>query len=433
MEEIIVQGGNRLKGTVKIEGAKNAVLPILAASLLAEEGITTLENVPILSDVFTMEQVIRHLNTQVEFDENNNRMTIDATQSLNVEAPYEYVSKMRASIVVMGPLLARNGHAKVAMPGGCAIGKRPIDLHLKGFHALGAKIIQRDGYIEAIADKLHGSSIYLDFPSVGATQNIMMAAVKAEGITTIDNVAREPEIVDLANILNKMGAKVYGAGTETMRIEGVSHLHAVRHSIVQDRIEAGTFMVASAMTQGNVLIQDAIYEHNRPLISKLIEMGAKITEEDEGIRVIGPTIIKATDIKTMPYPGFPTDMQAQMTAMQAVSDGTSVVTETVFENRFQHLEEMQRMNAKVKIDGNIAIIEGNTDIQGALVYATDLRAAAALVLFGLRAKGITRVRNLKYLDRGYYKFHEKLTALGATVERVSFEDEKNEKALVSQL
>lgn len=432
MEEIIVQGGNKLKGTVKIEGAKNAVLPILAASLLAEEGVTTLYNVPILSDVFMMKQVIKHLNTEVTFDQEKNKMTINASSPLKVEAPYEYVSQMRASIVVMGPLLARNGHAKVAMPGGCAIGKRPIDLHLKGFQALGAKIIQKDGYIEAIADKLHGNSIYLDFPSVGATQNIMMAAVKAEGITTIDNVAREPEIVDLANVLNKMGAKIHGAGTETMRIEGVSHLYAVNHSIVQDRIEAGTFMVAAAMTQGNVLIQDAISEHNRPLISKLIEMGAKITEEDQGIRVIGPEAIKATDIKTMPHPGFPTDMQAQMTAIQAIADGTSIITETVFENRFQHLEEMQRMNAKIKIDGNVAIIEGNKDIQGALVYATDLRAAAALVLFGLRAKGITRVRNLKYLDRGYYKFHEKLSSLGAKVERVSSDDEKSEKTLVSQ-
>ncbi|HAX1065737.1 TPA: UDP-N-acetylglucosamine 1-carboxyvinyltransferase, partial [Enterococcus faecium] len=316
MEEIIVRGGNQLNGTVRIEGAKNAVLPILAASLLAEEGITTLDNVPILSDVFTMNQVIRHLNVDVDFDEQKNQVTIDASRQLEIEAPYEYVSQMRASIVVMGPLLARNGHAKVAMPGGCAIGKRPIDLHLKGFQALGAKIIQKNGYIEAIADELIGNTIYLDFPSVGATQNIMMAAVKAKGTTIIENVAREPEIVDLANILNKMGAQVYGAGTETMRIEGVDHLHAVNHSIVQDRIEAGTFMVAAAMTQGNVLIADAISEHNRPLISKLIEMGAEIIEEEGGVRVIGPKHILPTDVKTMPHPGFPTDMQAQMTAIQ---------------------------------------------------------------------------------------------------------------------
>ncbi|MGX7205603.1 UDP-N-acetylglucosamine 1-carboxyvinyltransferase [Enterococcus pingfangensis] len=424
MEEIIVRGGKQLKGTVHIEGAKNAVLPILAATLLAEEGTSTLSNVPILSDVFTMNQVIRYLNTDVEFNEESKEITVDATRQLNVEAPYEYVSKMRASIVVMGPLLARNGHAKVAMPGGCAIGKRPIDLHLKGFQALGAKIIQKNGYIEAIADELVGDTIYLDFPSVGATQNIMMAAVKAKGTTVIENVAREPEIVDLANFLNKMGANIHGAGTETMRIEGVTHLHAVSHPIVQDRIEAGTFMVAAAMNEGNVLIDGAIPEHNRPLISKLIEMGVKITEENDGLRVIGPKVLKATDIKTMPHPGFPTDMQAQMTAIQLVAEGVSTTTETVFENRFQHLEEMRRMNAQVKIDNNVALIKGGSELQGAEVYATDLRAAAALVLAGLRAKGMTRVRNLKYLDRGYYQFHAKLQQLGADVERMDSDSKK---------
>ncbi len=426
MEQIIVHGGNtKLEGTVKIEGAKNAVLPILAATLLAEEGVTTLKNVPILSDVFTMNQVIKHLNVAIAFDEDANEVTIDATQPLGIEANYEYVSKMRASIVVMGPLLARNGHAKVAMPGGCAIGKRPIDLHLKGFQALGAKIIQKNGYIEAIADELIGNTIYLDFPSVGATQNIMMAAVRAKGTTIIENVAREPEIVDLANILNKMGANVIGAGTETMRIEGVDKLHAVEHSIVQDRIEAGTFMVAAAMTEGNVLIEEAISEHNRPLISKLTEMGAIIEEEENGIRVIGPKHLKPTDVKTMPHPGFPTDMQAQMTAIQMFAEGTSIVTETVFENRYQHLEEMRRMNADLKIDGNIAVINGGNELQGAAVEATDLRAAAALILVGLRANGITRVSNLKYLDRGYYEFHKKLQKLGANVERVN--DEKIEE------
>lgn len=426
MEQIIVHGGNtKLEGTVKIEGAKNAVLPILAATLLAEEGVTTLKNVPILSDVFTMNQVIKHLNVAIDFDEDANEVTIDATQPLGIEANYEYVSKMRASIVVMGPLLARNGRAKVAMPGGCAIGKRPIDLHLKGFQALGAKIIQKNGYIEAIADELIGNTIYLDFPSVGATQNIMMAAVRAKGTTIIENVAREPEIVDLANILNKMGANVIGAGTETMRIEGVDKLHAVEHSIVQDRIEAGTFMVAAAMTEGNVLIEEAISEHNRPLISKLTEMGAIIEEEENGIRVIGPKHLKPTDVKTMPHPGFPTDMQAQMTAIQMFAEGTSIVTETVFENRYQHLEEMRRMNADLKIDGNIAVINGGNELQGAAVEATDLRAAAALILVGLRANGITRVSNLKYLDRGYYEFHKKLQKLGANVERVN--DEKIEE------
>lgn len=431
MEQIIVHGGNRLEGTVKIEGAKNAVLPILAASLLAEEGITTLKNVPILSDVFTMNQVIKHLNTTVEFNQDKNQVIIDATQPLDVEANYEYVSKMRASIVVMGPLLARNGHAKVAMPGGCAIGKRPIDLHLKGFQALGAKIIQKNGYIEAIADELIGNTIYLDFPSVGATQNIMMAAVKAKGTTIIENVAREPEIVDLANVLSKMGAHIVGAGTETMRIEGVDKLHAVEHSIVQDRIEAGTFMVAAAMTEGNVLIEEAISEHNRPLISKLTEMGAIIREEREGLRVIGPKVIKPTDVKTMPHPGFPTDMQAQFTAMQMVADGTSIVTETVFENRFQHLDEMRHMDADVQIDGNVAIINGGRALQGAEVAATDLRAAAALILIGLRVNGVTRVSHLEYLDRGYYEFHKKLQKLGAKVERTEETKQITEKTASS--
>ncbi len=427
MERIIVHGGRRLNGEVRIEGAKNAVLPILAAGILAEEGVSTFSNVPILSDVFTMNEVIRHLNADLNFNEKENEITLDATKPLNFEAPYELVSQMRASIVVMGPLLARNGHARVAMPGGCAIGKRPIDLHLKGFKALGAEIHQENGYIEAFAKELKGARIYLDFPSVGATQNIMMAAVKAQGTTTIENVAREPEIVDLANVLNKMGAKIFGAGTEVMRIEGVKTLHAVNHAIVQDRIEAGTFMVAAAMTEGDVLVLDAIAEHNRPLISKLEEMGVTVKEEERGIRVIGPKELKATDIKTLPHPGFPTDMQAQMTAIQLVANGTSVVTETVFENRFQHLEEMRRMNAKIKIENNTALLYGPTDLQGADVSATDLRAAAALILAGLKAKGITRVSNLQYLDRGYYHFHQKLAALGADISRTS--DEKKQQAV----
>lgn len=417
---MLVQGGHRLIGDVTIEGAKNAVLPILAASLLADNGVTKLKNVPILSDVFMMNEVIRHLNTELHFDEAHNEITIDATKPLHIEAPYEYVSQMRASIVVMGPLLARNLHARVAMPGGCAIGKRPIDLHLKGFEALGATINQEDGYIEAIAENgLKGARIYLDFPSVGATQNIMMAAVLAEGKTVIENVAREPEIVDLANILNKMGAKVVGAGTEMIKIEGVTHLKAVEHRIVQDRIEAGTFMVAAAMTQGNLLIKEAIPEHNRPLISKLREMGVMIEEEAEGLRVVGPETLKSTNIKTLPHPGFPTDMQAQMSTIQTIAMGTSVITETVFENRFQHLLELEKMGAKFKIDQNVAYIYDNTSLKGAQVAATDLRAAAALILAGLVAEGRTKVTHLEYLDRGYYKFHEKLQKLGANIERVN--------------
>ncbi|WAE45834.1 UDP-N-acetylglucosamine 1-carboxyvinyltransferase [Levilactobacillus brevis] len=422
MEKIIVHGGNRLSGVVHIEGAKNAVLPILAASILAQDGITHLVNVPVLSDVYTMNKVLRFLNLKVDFDEAKREVTIDATKQVSSEAPFEYVSKMRASIVVMGPLLARLGHARVALPGGCAIGTRPIDLHLKGLEALGARIEQHDGYIEAFADRLQGAHIYLDFPSVGATQNILMAACLAKGTTVIDNVAREPEIVDLANILNKMGANVRGAGTETIRVDGVDQMHGAEHSVVQDRIEAGTFMVGAALTHGNVLIQDGIVEHNKPLISKLQEMGVQVTEEAAGIRVIGPDRLQPTDVKTLPYPGFPTDMQPQMTILQLAAEGTSTMTETVFENRFMHLEELRRMNAQYQVNGRTVVMHGPTDFNGAEVAATDLRAAAALVLAGLVADGYTQVTNLKYLDRGYYDFHKKLAALGAEVKRVSAPD-----------
>nr|WP_039121680.1 UDP-N-acetylglucosamine 1-carboxyvinyltransferase [Ligilactobacillus ruminis] len=419
MEKIIVHGGHRLEGTVEIEGAKNAVLPILAASILASEGRTFLSNVPILSDVYTMSNVIRFLNVQIGLDESTKTMVLDATGNLSYEAPFKYVSKMRASIVVLGPLLARLGHAKVAMPGGCAIGSRPIDLHLKGLEAMGVEIERYDGYIEARTDCLKGANIYLDFPSVGATQNIMMAATLAKGTTIIENVAREPEIVDLANVLNKMGAKVYGAGTETIKVVGVDHLHGTEHTIIQDRIEAGTFMVAAALTKGNVLIKDAIVEHNKPLISKLDEMGVEVIDEEKGVRIIGPEKLKPTTIKTLPHPGFPTDMQPQMSILQLAADGTSILTETVFENRFMHLEELRRMNADFKIEGNSVILYGPTDFCGAEVAATDLRAAAALVLAGLVSRGITQVTNLKYLDRGYYRFHEKLASLGAEIKRAN--------------
>ena len=419
MEKIIVRGGNKLNGTVEIEGAKNAVLPILAASILPTEGRTILHNVPILSDVFTMNNVIRFLNVKVGFDEDQKEITVDSTDELSYEAPFKYVSKMRASIVVLGPLLARVKHAKVAMPGGCAIGSRPIDLHLKGLEAMGAKIIRNDGYIEATTDGLKGANIYLDFPSVGATQNIMMAATLAKGTTIIENVAREPEIVDLANFLNKMGAHVTGAGTETIKVVGVDHLHGVEHTVVQDRIEAGTFMVAAAITNGNVLIKDAVEEHNKPLISKLEEMGAQVIREDDGIRVIGPEKLKPADVKTMPHPGFPTDMQPQISVAQLAADGTSTLTETVFENRFMHLEELRRMNADFKVEGNAAVLNGPTNFSGSEVAATDLRAAAALILAGLIAKGITQVTHLEYLDRGYWHFNQKLASLGAEIKRVN--------------
>ena len=429
MEKMIVRGGNRLVGTVRAEGAKNAVLPIVAATILASKGKTTLKNVPVLSDVYTINNVLRNINIDINFNEETNTVEVDATGNVSWETPFEYVSKMRASIVVMGPLLARLGRARVALPGGCAIGTRPIDLHLKGFEALGASIKIENGYVEAVAEKLYGARIYLDFPSVGATQNLMMGAVYAEGTTVLENVAREPEIVDLARFLNSMGAKVYGAGTETIRIEGVEELVGVTHSIIPDRIETGTFMVAAAVTNGNIFIEDAIAEHNKPLISKLKEMGVSIEEEGDGLRVVGPKQLRSTDVKTMPHPGFPTDMQAQMTIAQLVSQGTSTMTETVFENRFMHLEEMRRMNANFKVEGQTVLLYGNSSFQGAEVAATDLRAAAALIIAGLVSTGYTRVTNLKHLDRGYYNFDKKLRNLGADIERI---DESNEKALSSQ-
>ena len=429
MEKMIVRGGNRLVGTVRAEGAKNAVLPIVAATILASKGKTTLKNVPVLSDVYTINNVLRNINIDIDFNEETNTVEVDATGNVSWETPFEYVSKMRASIVVMGPLLARLGRARVALPGGCAIGTRPIDLHLKGFEAMGASIKIENGYVEAVAEKLHGARIYLDFPSVGATQNLMMGAVYAEGTTVLENVAREPEIVDLARFLNSMGAKVHGAGTETIRIEGVEELVGVTHSIIPDRIETGTFMVAAAVTNGNIFIEDAIAEHNKPLISKLKEMGVSIEEEGDGLRVVGPKQLRATDVKTMPHPGFPTDMQAQMTIAQLVSQGTSTMTETVFENRFMHLEEMRRMNANFKVEGQTVLLYGNSSFQGAEVAATDLRAAAALIIAGLVSSGYTRVTNLKHLDRGYYNFDKKLRNLGADIERI---DESNEKALSSQ-
>ena len=422
MEKIIVRGGNRLQGTVQVEGAKNAVLPVIAASLLASEGKSIIRDVPQLSDVFTISEVLRHLNAEVTFLENE--ITVDASRELSIETPFEYVRKMRASFLVLGPLLARTGKARVALPGGCAIGSRPIDLHLKGFEAMGAKVDVGNGFIEAsVSGRLHGAKIYMDFPSVGATQNIMMAASLADGQTVIENCAKEPEIVDLANFLNEMGANVKGAGTGTIKIEGVEKLHAADHTIIPDRIEAGTFMVAAAITKGNVLVKGAVPEHISSLIAKLEEMGVTIIEEENGVRVIGPETLKAVDIKTMPYPGFPTDMQSQMMALLLCAEGTSVITETVFENRFMHVEEFRRMNADLKIEGRSVIVNGPCNLQGAEVAATDLRAAAALIIAGLAAKGITRVTELKHLDRGYLNFHLKLAALGADIERVDDEAE----------
>jgi UDP-N-acetylglucosamine 1-carboxyvinyltransferase len=422
LEKIIVRGGKRLYGTVKVEGAKNAVLPVIAATLLASDGKSVIRDVPTLSDVYTINEVLRNLNAEVVFEKNT--VVVDASRELKDEAPFEYVRKMRASVLVMGSLLARNGRARVALPGGCAIGSRPIDQHLKGFEAMGAKVKVGNGFIEAEVDgRLRGAKIYLDFPSVGATENIMMAATLAKGTTIIENVAKEPEIVDLANFLNKMGANVRGAGTGTLKIEGVDVLFGAEHNIIPDRIEAGTFMVAAAITGGNVLVKGAIFEHISSLIAKMEEMGVEIFEEEDGIRVIGPDKLKAVDIKTMPHPGFPTDMQSQMMALLLRAEGTSMITETVFENRFMHVEEFRRMNAEIKIEGRSVILNGPSNLQGAEVSATDLRAAAALVLSGLVSEGTTRVTELKHLDRGYVDFHGKLASLGADIERVVEEEE----------
>ncbi|QPQ37367.1 MULTISPECIES: UDP-N-acetylglucosamine 1-carboxyvinyltransferase [unclassified Lysinibacillus] len=420
MDKIIVTGGQKLQGKVRVEGAKNAVLPILAAALLASKGENVIKEVPNLADVYTINEVLKSLNADVTYIPEDNIVYIDATKDLSSEAQFEFVSKMRASILVMGSLLARNGFARVALPGGCAIGSRPIELHLKGFEAMGAKISFGHGYVEAkVEGRLQGANVYLDFPSVGATENIMTAASLAKGTTVIENAAKEPEIVDLANFINSMGGRVIGAGTNTIRIEGVDTLYGIEHHIIPDRIEAGTFMVAAAITKGDVTIENAVPEHMTALIAKMREMGVEITELDEGIRVHVPSTLKAVDIKTMPHPGFPTDMQSQMMALMLTAEGTSIITETVFENRFMHVEEFRRMNAGAKIEGRSVFIEGPVDLQGAEVMATDLRAAAALILAGLVSEGITRVTKLHHLDRGYVDFHGKLASLGANIERVT--------------
>lgn len=431
MDKIIVKGGRALTGNVRVEGAKNAVLPVLAAALLASKGKNIINEVPSLADVKTINEVLRSLNTKIDYKPENKQVIIDSSAPLESEAQFEYVRKMRASILVMGPILARNGFARVALPGGCAIGSRPIDQHLKGFEAMGASISFGQGFVEARTEgRLQGAKIYLDFPSVGATENIMTAAALAEGTTVIENAAKEPEIVDLANFINNMGGKVKGAGTDVIKIEGVKELVGAEHTIIPDRIEAGTFMVAAAITRGDVIIENAVPEHMTALISKMQEMGVKITETEQGLRVKAEGELKSVDIKTMPHPGFPTDMQSQMMSLMMTAHGTGIITETVFENRFMHVEEFRRMNGNLKIEGRSVIMENPSDLQGAEVAATDLRAAAALILAGLVADGITRVTELKHLDRGYVNFDKKLAALGADVERVGSESAERETQLV---
>lgn len=420
MDKIVIKGGNKLTGEVKVEGAKNAVLPILTASLLASDKPSKLVNVPALSDVETINNVLTTLNADVTYKKDENAVVVDATKTLNEEAPYEYVSKMRASILVMGPLLARLGHAIVALPGGCAIGSRPIEQHIKGFEALGAEIHLENGNIYANAkDGLKGTSIHLDFPSVGATQNIIMAASLAKGKTLIENAAKEPEIVDLANYINEMGGRITGAGTDTITINGVESLHGVEHAIIPDRIEAGTLLIAGAITRGDIFVRDAIKEHMASLVYKLEEMGVELDYQEDGIRVRAEEELQPVDIKTLPHPGFPTDMQSQMMALLLTANGHKVVTETVFENRFMHVAEFKRMNANINVEGRSAKLEGKSQLQGAQVKATDLRAAAALILAGLVADGKTSVTELTHLDRGYVDLHGKLKQLGADIERIN--------------
>lgn len=421
MSRMIISEGKPLKGTVRISGAKNSVLPIIAASLLAD-GQSVIEDIPHLNDVKIMCGLIQSLGARVD-QEDGDRLLINTGGMTDTTAPYELVNKLRASFLVMGPLLARTGNAVISLPGGCAIGSRPVDLHLKGFAALGVQIKQDHGYIEARCNgRLRGGKVYLDFPSVGATENIMMAAALADGQTVIENAATEPEVVDLATFLTSMGADIKGAGTDTIRIHGVRQLKSAFHSVIPDRIEAGTFMAAAAITGGDVIIDNVVPDHLKPVSAKLREAGVEISEELSSIHVKAPDNLNAIDIKTHPYPGFPTDMQAQMTSLMSKAEGTSMIIETIFENRFMHVSELKRMGANIKIEGRSAIIEGSGPLTGAQVKATDLRAGAALVLAGLTAKGVTEISEVEHIDRGYVKIDEKLKALGADVTRIEDEE-----------
>ena len=415
MEIIVVEKSPPLKGKVRINGAKNSALPIIAASLLGTEDII-LEDVPDLRDVGIICEVLSSLGSEVEFIDRHT-IRINSKNLNNHITRYDLVNKMRASFLVMGPLLARLGRSKTSLPGGCAIGTRPVDLHLKGFRALGVEVSTEHGSIDAEVEHLLGGKIYLDFPSVGATENIMMIASMAEGETILDNAAMEPEIIDLQNFLNKLGAKIKGAGTSTIRITGVEKLGGCNHKIIPDRIEAGTFLVAAAITGGDVLVENVISSHIKPVIAKLREAGAEVIEDGENIRVIGNQNLQPIDVKTLPYPGFPTDMQAQFMAMLTLGKGTSVVVETVFENRFMHVDELKRMGANIKIDGKSAIVQGVEGLTGARVRATDLRAGAALVLAGLVAEGKTEIEDIYHIERGYDDIERKFSDLGAIIYR----------------
>ncbi len=425
MAKYLVEKSGPLYGEVEISGSKNAVLPLLAATLLTE-GKCEIDDVPELRDVDVMCRLLRSMGGDVRVDYEDSTVVTSTEDIVTTEAPFELVKLMRASVLVMGPVLARKGKVRMPLPGGCTIGARPIDLHLKGFTALGAKVVEGRDYVEAYADKLVGDHIYLDLPSVGATENIMMAAVIAEGTTYIENAAKEPEIVDLANFMNKMGARIKGAGTDTIKIEGVEKLGGAHHAVIPDRIETGTFMVAAAITRGKLLLKNVVPDHVKPMIAKLKECGADVEFTDEGMIVSGedrPLI--STDIKTLPYPGFPTDMQPQfMALLTTVSGRPSVVIETVFENRFMHVAELKRMGADIKVDGRSTIISGGRKLYGTNVIATDLRAGAALVLAALTAEGQTEVSEIYHIERGYEHFIEKLTAIGGKIRKIEDEEEQ---------
>ena len=421
MDKIIIHGGKPLNGEIAVSGSKNAALPILISSLLTAEPCVY-RRVPHLADIRTTLKLLAGLGGKGEHQRwraGADDLTLQADRIDNFEAPYELVKTMRASFLVIGPLVARFGRARVSTPGGCAIGARPIDLHLKGLEALGATIEQTHGYVEAKAAKLRGAKIYLDLPSVGATENLMMAASLAEGTTVIENAAKEPEIDDLAKALNAMGGQVNGAGTDVIQIDGVGALHGLDHRIIPDRIEAGSFVIAAALSGGDVYVRGARADHLEAFLIKLREAGVIWTSDDNGIHVRGGGKIKSVDVKTLPYPGFPTDLQAQMMVLMAVADGVSVITETIFENRFMHVPELDRMGADIKLEGNRAVVRGVRELSGAPVMASDLRASVALVLAGLVASGNTEVARVYHLDRGYEQIEEKLSQLGAHIERVA--------------
>ncbi len=416
MDKLLIEGGQPLRGEVRISGAKNAALPILCASLLTADTLQ-LENVPHLRDITTMVDLLAQMGVQVERPDHAH-VSLAATQLTHLEAPYELVKTMRASILVLGPLVARMGQARVSLPGGCAIGSRPVNLHVKGLQAMGAEITIEHGYIEARASRLKGARIFMDLVSVTGTENLMMAAALADGVTVIENAAREPEVVDLANCLIAMGAKIEGAGTDVITITGVERLHGARHSIMPDRIETGTFLVAAAVTGGSITATHTQPDTLDAVLEKLREAGASIECGADWIKLDAPAELKAVNIRTAPHPAFPTDMQAQFMALNVVAAGTGVVTETIFENRFMHVPEMARMGASIDVEGNTAVIKGPAQLSGTTVMATDLRASASLVIAGLVADGETLVDRIYHLDRGYEHIEDKLTQLGAKIRRV---------------